>query len=89
MNQFYNPVSKNLNLELINFAKKYTPETVEERKKRVEQMAATKSKIAPKTSIVSGLNEVTQLVERKQAKMVFIANDVDPLEARLNEASGR
>ena len=35
VNQFYHPVSKNLNLELLNFAKKYTPETVEERKKRV------------------------------------------------------
>ena len=52
-------------------------------------MAASKSKIAPKVSITSGLNEVTQLVERKQAKMVLIANDVDPLEACLNEAFGR
>ncbi|KAH0576279.1 Ribosomal protein L7a [Spironucleus salmonicida] len=80
INQFHHPVSKNLNIEILNFAKKYIKETREERKVRITKMAETKTKIPAKASVISGINEVTNLIEKKKAKLVLIANDVDPIE---------
>jgi len=46
--------------------------------------ADVKQKLVKKSNnLVYGLNEVTCLIERKEAKMVIIANDVDPIELVL------
>ncbi|TNJ30284.1 Ribosomal protein L7a [Giardia muris] len=86
INQFYNPVSKNLTHEILNFARKYSPETPEARKNRLAEAAKAKSENKPvpeppkKLTVISGIRHVTGLIEKKKAKFVIIANDVDPIE---------
>lgn len=65
--------------------KKYSPETKEEKKGRLTEAAKNKAEnkeVAGKKPVVLkfGLNHVTSLVENKQAKLVLIAHDVDPIE---------
>lgn len=85
VNLFFNPVSKNLNTELLTFAKKYSVEKKDERKERLAKAAETKTDIPAPSQLVTGLNAVTSCIERKNAKLVLIANDVDPIEVCINE----
>ena len=73
--------------------KKYQPETKEAKRKRLLEEAKTKADTG-KTSAKSdkapvhhylkfGLNHITSLVENKEAKLVVIAHDVDPIELVL------
>ena len=62
---------------------KYSPETRKEKKDRL--VSKTQDKSGDKTTqkpinLKYGLNHVTYLVEQKRAKLVLIANDVDPIE---------
>ena len=75
------PVDKNLNAELIAFAKKYCTETTEARKERL----AKDAKSAAPEHVTTGLRSVTTAIERKQAKLVLIAADVNPIEVCLIE----
>ncbi|CAL6048452.1 HIN_053947 [Hexamita inflata] len=83
VNFFYNPVNKNLNTELLAFAKKYAVETKEVRKARIAKAAEAKTETKAPVELTTGLNAVTTAIERKQAKLVLIACDVDPLELVL------
>merc|ERR1712086_1236892 len=70
---------------LLRLMKKYVPETKEQKKARLMEMAQQKKdgqevKTKKPQVIKYGLNHVTSLIEQKQAKLVVIPHDVDPLE---------
>jgi large subunit ribosomal protein L7Ae len=87
--QFRRVLGKNNALALFKLLHKYQPETALERKQRLTKLAEAKAKgesldtIKRPLSVVSGINAVTTLVERDQAKLVVIAHDVDPVELVL------
>merc|ERR1712226_1788317 len=69
----------------LKLLKKYSPETKEAKKNRLLEMAQQKkdgqeTKTKKPQVVKFGLNHVTTLVEDKQAKLVVIAHDVDPIE---------
>lgn len=68
--------------------RKYVPETRKQKKDRLKGLAKKKikeqkTKTDKPVIIKYGLNHVTYLIEQKKAKLVMIANDVDPLETVL------
>jgi len=86
INQFSKTVDKTSATQLFKLLNKYRPETnIQKRKRLVEAAQAKKEKkdTAPSkapTAVKYGINQVTTLVEQKQAKLVVIAHDVDPIE---------
>eukprot|EP00928_Gymnodinium_smaydae_P003671 TRINITY_DN112_c0_g1_i1.p3 TRINITY_DN112_c0_g1~~TRINITY_DN112_c0_g1_i1.p3 ORF type:complete len:266 (+),score=99.96 TRINITY_DN112_c0_g1_i1:548-1345(+) len=85
INQFSKAIDKNQAASLLRLLKKYMPETREAKKARLLEMAKQKAdgqeaKTKKPQVIKYGLNHVTTLVEEKQAKLVVIAHDVDPIE---------
>jgi large subunit ribosomal protein L7Ae len=89
INQFTRTLDKNQAAELFKLLVKYQPETKEVKAKRIESTAAAvaaKEAVttsAPAPTLKFGLKHVTTLVEKKKAKLVIIAHDVDPLELVL------
>jgi large subunit ribosomal protein L7Ae len=71
---------------LFKVLSKYRPETKKSRKERLQKQAAVQAenkeaKKAEKPAVVTyGLQEVVQLIEKKRAKLVVIAHDVNPIE---------
>jgi len=85
VNQFNCAIDKNQATAVLRLFKKYVPETAPEKKKRLMEMAQIKKdggEVKTKKPVVVkfGLNHVTDLIEQKQAKLVVIAHDVDPIE---------
>merc|ERR1712129_232058 len=85
LNQFRMAIDKNQATTVLRLLKKYIPETRKEKKKRLFEMAQQKKEgqeVKTKKPVVIkfGLNHVTTLIEEKQAKLVVIAHDVDPIE---------
>eukprot|EP00992_Anisonema_acinus_P001697 TRINITY_DN10524_c0_g2_i1.p1 TRINITY_DN10524_c0_g2~~TRINITY_DN10524_c0_g2_i1.p1 ORF type:complete len:275 (-),score=48.81 TRINITY_DN10524_c0_g2_i1:39-863(-) len=86
VNQFNRTLDNVTKKELFKFCGKYKPESKKQRKARLQADAASKvkdKKVQPKQrkpELKCGLNRVTRLVETKRAKLVLIANDVDPLD---------
>ncbi|KAL0207340.1 hypothetical protein P9112_011968 [Eukaryota sp. TZLM1-RC] len=85
VNQFNNTLDKNAASKLLTFLAKYRPESRQDKKARLraiaEQTAAGSAPSLEKPmSVIYGLNHVTSLIESKQAKLVVIAHDVDPIE---------
>merc|ERR1712013_498013 len=85
INQFSQTADKNLATEVFALLDKYRPEDKAQKKERLTAAAEAKAAgKAPETSqpfnVKYGLNHVTALIEAKKAKLVVIANDVDPLE---------
>jgi large subunit ribosomal protein L7Ae len=85
VNQFSNTLNKNQACELLKLVKKYSPETTQQKKVRLQKVAEAKA--AGKESdekkplaLKYGIHQVTSLIENKEAKMVIIAHDVDPIE---------
>ncbi|KAG7193496.1 60S ribosomal protein L8B [Scheffersomyces spartinae] len=85
--QFQNTLDKNTAAETIKLFNKYRPETSAEKKERLTKEAAAIAEgksakdVSPKPVVVKyGLNHVVSLIENKKAKLVLIANDVDPIE---------
>ncbi len=64
----------------------YVPETRKQKADRLKKQAEEKlnkkeeKKGEKEVTIKYGLNHVTYLIEQKKAKLVLIANDVDPIE---------
>lgn len=56
------------------------PETAAEKKARLVAAANSKETKKAPVCIKSGLEEVVSMIEKKQAKLVVIAHDVDPIE---------
>jgi large subunit ribosomal protein L7Ae len=87
--QFKRVLPKNHALQLFSLLHKYRPETKLQKKQRLTKLADAKSKgesldtIKRPLSVISGINHVTSLVESDRAKLVVIANDVDPVELVL------
>jgi large subunit ribosomal protein L7Ae len=85
--QFSNTLDKNTAAETFKLLNKYRPETTAEKKERLTKEAAAiaegkkKEDVSEKPYVVKyGLNHVVGLIENKKAKLVLIANDVDPIE---------
>merc|ERR1719367_2498783 len=83
--QFAMAIDKSQASQLLKLCKKYMPETREEKKNRLMEMAQQKKagqevKTKKPQVLKFGLNHVTTLVENKVAKLVVIAHDVDPIE---------
>lgn len=67
--------------QLERLCKKLKPETREQKKQRLKDMAGSKATQGKAPSVLKfGFNHVTELVEQKKAKLVMIAHDVDPIE---------
>lgn len=84
--QFGRTLDKGAATLLFKLLHSHRPETAEQKAARLKQAAASKDgqKDAKKPNVVkSGIRHVTALVEQKLAKLVVIANDVDPLELVL------
>lgn len=86
INQFSNTLDKNQATQLFKLLLKYKPETKEAKKQRLLEAAQKKEQgqsvemKKPPPVIKFGLNHVTYLIEKKKAKLVVIAHDVDPIE---------
>jgi len=85
LNQFSRAVDKATATQLLSLLNKYRPETKQAKKVRLGQIAAAKAKnektnIKAPLSVAFGINSVVQAVESKDAKLVVIAHDVDPIE---------
>ncbi|KSA01456.1 uncharacterized protein AC631_02750, partial [Debaryomyces fabryi] len=85
--QFQNTLDKNTAAQTFKLFNKYRPETASEKKERLTKEAAAVAEgksakdASPKPVVVKyGLNHVVSLIENKKAKLVLIANDVDPIE---------
>jgi len=89
IHQFSRTLDKNQAAELFKLLIKYQPETKEAKTKRLEAAAAAvaskdaATSAAPAATLKFGLKHVTSLIEKKKAKMVVIAHDVDPIELVL------
>lgn len=89
INHFKQPVKASQSVELFKLLSKYRPETQAEKKKRLAELATAKAagkdvtEQKPPAVVKMGLKHVTALVESKQAKLVLIAADVDPIELVL------
>jgi large subunit ribosomal protein L7Ae len=90
VNQFRKVLDRTTRNELLKLLKKYAPETRKERRDRLKKAAESKAQNPKKTvtskkaiAVVSGLQEVTRAIEKKTAKLVIIASNVDPIELVL------
>jgi len=88
INQFTKTLSSNQSKNLWRLLAKYTPESKKDKiarlKNAAELKAAGKEVATTKPNTLKfGLNHVTSLVENGEAKLVVIANDVDPIELVL------
>ncbi|CAJ1017296.1 RNase P subunit Pop3/Ribosomal protein L7Ae/L30e/S12e/Gadd45 family, putative [Leishmania lindenbergi] len=90
LNQFTKVLDRTSRNEVLRLIKKYAPETRKARRDRLHKVAEEKKKDPRKTvstraplAVVTGLQEVTRAIEKKQARMVVIANNVDPVELVL------
>ena len=87
ISQFQNTLDRNTAAQTFKLLNKYRPETSAEKKERLTKEAAAIAEgkkaqdVSAKPVVVKyGLNHVVSLVENKKAKLVLIANDVDPIE---------
>jgi len=86
INQFTRTLEKNNASSLFKLLEKYRPESHKEKSKRLHDSAkaqekgeATKPTSKPRT-VKFGLNHIVRLIEKKKARLVVIAHDVDPIE---------
>jgi len=94
INQFSNTLEKAHAIQLFALLDKYRPENKSQKKERLKARAAavaeskgkeSEKKEPPKEKerplvVKYGINQVTSLVESKDAQLVIIAHDVDPIE---------
>jgi large subunit ribosomal protein L7Ae len=87
INQFREgALDKNQAIELFKLLDKYRPESKAAKAERLEKAAEEKvaggdgAPAGSESQLKFGLNQVTYLIEKKRAKLVCIASDVDPIE---------
>lgn len=90
LNQFTKVLDRTSRNELLKLVKKYAPETRKTRRERLNKAAEEKKQNPKKTvstkaplAVVTGLQQVTRAIEKKSARLVVIANNVDPVELVL------
>lgn len=88
--QFSSTIDKNQTSSLLKLLSKYSPEDSKVKKTRLQKEAEARKggasgHVGPKPNHLKfGLNHVTNLVEEGKAKLVVIANDVDPVELMVH-----
>lgn len=87
INQFTRTLDTNATNSLFKLAMKYRPEEHQAKRKRLVEIAKANVKgqalpdnLKKPLSVVSGANQVVKAIEAKQAKLVVIPHDVDPIE---------
>jgi large subunit ribosomal protein L7Ae len=86
VNHFTKTLNKNQASNLFKLLAHYRPESSEEKSKRLAGAAQSQVKGQPLDEgkkprfVKSGINHITSLVEKRKAKLVIIAHDVDPIE---------
>jgi len=88
IHQFTKAVQGSQAKELFRLLKNYRPESPEDKKKRLKAEADKEAKKEGSSSgdkkaalaLKYGLNHVTTLIEKRAAKLVVIAHDVDPID---------
>jgi len=89
INQFSHTLVKARAQELFKFLKQYKPETSAQKRKRLIHLAKLKLQGKRKPThqhskaIKFGIHSVTSLIEKKRARLIVIAHDVDPIEIVL------
>merc|ERR1711890_163991 len=89
INQFSQAVEKQTAKQIFRLLDKYRPEDRIAKKERLRACAEARAQGKEDTPtkrtirLQHGVNKVTTLVEKKKAKLVCIANDVDPIELVL------
>jgi len=89
INQFSNTLAKAQAIQLFTLLDKYRPETRTQKKTRLSEKAKAiaEKKPVPKSTkpdiVKYGINHVTSLIEAREAQLVCIAHDVEPLELVL------
>merc|ERR1712072_1592811 len=78
INQFKQTFDKRAASQLFRLLNQLKPESKSQKKERIGDAAAKKP-----VCVKMGINHVTKLVEEKEAKLVVIAHDVDPIEIVL------
>jgi len=87
INQFTRTIDKSSAASLFKLLNKHRPESLVQKKQRLLKLAEAKSKgesvtaQTPAKNIVHfGLSKITTMIEKKEAKLVAIAHDVEPVE---------
>jgi len=85
IHQFSKTLDKNHAGQLFSLLKKYRPESRHQKMKKLRALAKEKSegkvvKVPVEPHVHTGLKNITTLIEKKKAKLVVIAHDVDPIE---------
>merc|ERR1711934_714683 len=85
INQFKQTFDKRAASQLFRLLNQLKPESKSQKKERIGDAAAKKAAGADAAAkkpvcVKMGINHVTKLVEEKEAKLVVIAHDVDPIE---------
>jgi large subunit ribosomal protein L7Ae len=87
LNQFRQTLDRSTRTNLFKLLNKYKPETSKARKTRLAKAAAEKKADKKKAvvskaplSVTTGIQEVTRAIEKGNARLVVIANNVDPIE---------
>jgi len=86
IHQFSQTLDKQTATQVFKLAQKYAPENKTEKKARLVARAKDRADGQPDKPtqrppvLASGINKIVSLVERKQAQLVVIAHDVDPIE---------
>jgi len=85
VNQFTKVANKPFAHKVVTFLKNYAPETKAQKKERQEKEADKSTTPTPKarSGLVYGINEVVSSIEKKQAQLVVIPHDADPIELVL------
>merc|ERR1712144_158687 len=78
INQFKQTFDKRAASQLFRLLNRLKPETKAQKAERIGDAASKKA-----VCVKMGINHVTKLVEEKEAKLVVIAHDVDPIEIVL------
>ena len=78
--QFQHTLEKNPATKLFKILAKHQPETRAQAKERVKENLKNGTDIKPPVAVQYGIQQVTQAIMNKRAKLICIANDVDPLE---------
>jgi len=86
IHQFSQTLDKQNAAQAFKLAAKYAPESKADKKAALVARAKARAEgkadtpTARKAMLASGINRIVTLVERKQAQLVMIAHDVDPIE---------
>eukprot|EP00918_Siedleckia_nematoides_P018428 GHVU01039382.1.p1 GENE.GHVU01039382.1~~GHVU01039382.1.p1 ORF type:complete len:263 (-),score=62.57 GHVU01039382.1:253-1041(-) len=85
LNQFSAAINKNQTQQLMRLLGKYKPEDKGQKKKRLleeaeRRKAGQEIKSGKPVVLKFGFNHVVDLIEARKAKLVVIANDVEPVE---------